>query len=110
MGSQGIYDPTLYLLMGIHLLHIPAEYSDTTLRTAIFMTFVAYQVAHTLNINKVESPDQGVLKHIHHEAKIGEDRAHETKPYAPLLRHLRYVSQTAKYTTLALAGPNHGNP
>ena len=41
------------------------------------MTFVAYQDAQTLGITKVESPDHGVLKHIHQEAIIGEDRAHD---------------------------------
>ena len=41
----------------------------------------------------VESPNHGILKHIHHEATIGDDRSHETKPYAPLLRHLRCIPQ-----------------
>ena len=92
--AQDIHDPTLYLLMGICLLHIPAEHSDTPLATAIFMTFVAYQVAQTLGNNKVQSHDHGILNHIHHEAKIGENRAHKTKSYVPLLRHLRYISPT----------------
>ena len=92
-GPQNTHDPTLYLLLGIRLLQIPPEYSDTPLATAIFMTLVAYQVAQTLEITKVESPDYGVLKHIHREARIGEDRSHETKPYAHILRHLRHISQ-----------------